>query len=155
MVNEFNINVQLGLTPVYHDQLPKVIVRAGGQQLQVWLDQPRVFEFEYTASDHSWIEVEFLNKTDSDTVLATGLDKAVKIDFVSFFGIQDPKFIWAGQYTPVYPEPWFSEQQPRPNYTVNNTSYLGWNGVWRLDFDVPVFTWIHQIQSHGWLYNAH
>jgi hypothetical protein len=154
MANKFNVNVQLGLTPVYHDQLPEVIVRAGDQQVQVLLDQPRVFEFEYTASDQSFVEVEFLNKTDSETVPAMGLDKAIKIDFVSFFGIRDLRFVWAGQYTPVYPEPWFSEQQPRPNCTVKNTTYLGWNGVWRLDFDVPVFTWIHQTQAHGWLYNA-
>jgi hypothetical protein len=84
--------------------------------------------------------VEFLNKLPNDTVPGSNLDKAVVIESVSFFGITDPKFAWAGVYHPV-------DQDPLSAHT-----YLSWNGTWTLRFDVPVFTWMHQVQDLGWIY---
>jgi hypothetical protein len=77
---------------------------------------------------------------------------AVIIDSVEFFGISDPRFVWAGVYWPEYPEPWLSQQNPSPQAALTNHNYLGWNGVWRLNFDVPVFTWIHKTLGMGWIY---
>jgi hypothetical protein len=59
---------------------------------------------------------------------------------VSFFGITDPKFAWAGMY-----------QTQHSSNAVSQT-YLSWNGTWTLRFDVPVFTWMHHVQGLGWIY---
>lgn len=104
------------------------------------------FVFELSASNNLSLVVEHYNKDAADAVTA------VEIVSVSFFGIQDPKFAWAGTYTPVYPEPWASEQSITLPATIAPQTYLGWNGSWQLDFSVPVFTWIHQVQNLGWLY---
>ena len=77
---------------------------------------------------------------------------AVIVDSVEFFGITDPKFVWAGTYTPNYPEPWYSEQIEKPLAQLPQQNYMGWNGIWRLDFSVPVFTWMHQTMNLGWIY---
>lgn len=104
------------------------------------------FVFEFTASNNLSLVVEHYNKDAADAVTA------VEIVSVSFFGIQDPRFAWTGTYTPVYPEPWASEQlTPLPS-TITPQTYLGWNGSWELEFSVPVFTWIHRTQALGWLY---
>jgi hypothetical protein len=29
---------------------------------------------------------------------------------------------------------------------------MGWNGRWELNFRVPIFTWIHQLENLGWIY---
>ena len=93
-----------------------------------------------------WVEVVFMNKPELDQ------DMAVVIDQVEFFGIADPKFVWAGVYTPIYPEPWYSQQLVTPPAELSQQTYMGWNGGWRLDFTVPVFTWMHQTLNLGWIY---
>lgn len=31
-------------------------------------------------------------------------------------------------------------------------SYLGWNGMWKFQFEIPIFTWIHKLEGLGWIY---
>lgn len=144
----YPVKLSVRLNPIYHDDLPLVRIGVPGDIRTLYLDKPTLFDFEYIAENNSYLIVEFLNKTINDTDLNRNLDKAVIIEDISFFGISDPKFIWAGVYTPIYPD--YIIDQPK---TLNNITYLGFNGQWRLDFTMPVFTWIHQIQDHGWIYN--
>lgn len=152
----YPVEISISLSPVLHTEAPEYRIVAENQVLHGYLESTTVFDLSIIAAKKSKITVEFLNKKVSDTVLSQGLDKAVIIDWIKFFSIQDPKFVWLGQYCPEYPEPWASEQK---NAGVDlapalfNTTYLGWNGVWTLEFDVPIFTWIHQVQNHGWLYD--
>lgn len=32
-------------------------------------------------------------------------------------------------------------------------TYLAWNGIWILDFTVPVYSWMHKTQGLGWIYD--
>lgn len=124
------------------------MVRVGinDQLTTVILSESRIFKFEFMAQAQSQLTVELINKPAADST------QAVIVESVEFFGITDPKFVWAGTYTPVYPEPWASEQSgPLPKQLLGQ-GYLGWNGTWQLTFSVPVFTWIHQIQDLGWVY---
>lgn len=94
------------------------------------------------------LSVAFSNKEDSDTDLVNKRDKAVVIKEIEFFGIHSPRFVWAGEYRPIYPP----HMQDQPE-TLKYHNYLGWNGVWYLDFTVPIFTWIHQTEDFGWIYD--
>ena len=98
------------------------------------------YSFKFYSHTASKLQVEFLNKKPGDTVTESGLDKAVVIESVSFFGITDPRFAWAGTYKPVH------------GSVLAAHTYLSWNGLWTLEFDVPVFTWMHNLQSLGWIY---
>lgn len=90
--------------------------------------------------------IDFDNKT-NDTP-----DMAVEIVSVSFENFTLDRFKWSSKYYPRYPEPWRSQQtEPLPLYQTSAT-YLGWNGVWQLEFEVPIFTWIHQLENLGWIY---
>lgn len=144
----YPVKVSIQLRPVWHTDIPQIKVGIPGNIKTLYLDKPTTFNFEYIAENNSSLIVEFLNKTVDDTNLEKNLDKAVIIEDISFFGISDTKFIWAGIYTPIYPE--HLTNQPK---TLTNVTYLGFNGQWKLDFTVPVFTWIHQIQNLGWVYN--
>jgi hypothetical protein len=88
------------------------------------------------------------NKTDLDTDLTANKDKAIVVKSIEFFGIQSPRFVWQGMYEPIYP----AHLKDQPS-VLQYSNYLGWNGIWYLDFDAPVFTWIHQIESLGWIYD--
>lgn len=100
---------------------------------------------------HLWIQ--FLNKTnDNSTAL---MDQAVIIKNVKFEGLLSDRFKWAAKYYPTYPEPWASEQKINDidlSIELINQDYLGWNGIWKLSFTVPVFTWIHTTDNLGLIY---
>lgn len=92
------------------------------------------------------IFVDFNNKT-NDTP-----DMAVIIEAVTVEGFCLDRFKWAGIYTPIYPEPWASQQVGPLPPTIPSATYMGWNGRWSMTFTVPIFTWIHQLEHLGWIY---
>jgi len=140
MDTQLLVDVVIRLRPIYHNEPPEIRVGPNGDLSLHTLTETRDFGFKFYSQTPCTLQVEFLNKHPNDTVIESNLDKAVIIESVSFFGITDPKFVWAGIYHPV-------EKDPMPSHT-----YLSWNGMWTLDFEVPVFTWMHRIQSLGWIY---
>lgn len=138
------VSLILTLVPVGQ---PWVKVSANGCDSSQQLSKPTEFKFEYKSlRPNEQLTVTHFAKNADDPVTA------VIVKDLSFFGISDPKFIWQGQYCPNYPEPWYDQQDPRPDHTLHNTDYLGWNGVWSLEFTIPVFTWMHQVQNLGWIH---
>jgi hypothetical protein len=126
---------------------PNVRIGINGDLFPLRLDCTDTIHFDFESDNLGTLTVELVDKTDQE---------AVVIEAVSFFGIEDPKFAWAGVYTPVYPEPWATEQQEqgvvlKPQLCPH--TYLSWPGKWTLTFTVPVFTWIHRVQNLGWIYD--
>lgn len=138
MAIEYPVKMCVTLEPVGE---PWVDVDVEGWGRIQQLTETTDFEFEFDAQDTCCLKIEHFKKADNDH------DTAVVIKKISFFGISDPKFIWAGAYYPDYPEHYPDKTSPLPGH-----GYLGWNGVYRLEFSAPVFTWIHQIQNLGWIY---
>jgi hypothetical protein len=91
-------------------------------------------------------EINFMNKTDDIP------DMAVEILEVGIENIVVDRFKWASKYYPVYPEPWASQQVDSLPEFQSSATYMGWNGRWELNFEVPIFTWIHQLENLGWIY---
>lgn len=137
--------IAVTLTPKLDNIAPEVFVSVPGRVVSETLWHSKFVELEFDAAA-GWIEIVFMNKPELDHNMAVIVDK------VEFFGISDPKFVWAGVYTPKYPEPWYSQQTEKPPAQLPGQNYLGWNGTWRLDFTVPVFTWMHKTMSLGWIY---
>lgn len=137
--------IAITLTPKCSNIAPEVLITVPGYSVHETLWKTNRVELEFNEA-HGWIEVAFMNKPELDH------DMAVIVDKVEFFEISDPKFVWAGVYTPKYPEPWYSQQTEKPPAQLPQQNYMGWNGTWRLDFTVPVFTWMHQILDLGWIY---
>jgi len=147
------LDCSLWLQPVWHNDPPLIRLGINDNLEEVSLTETTEFRFVrwLDAGAHT-LTIEFLNKTDADSQLHLGIDKAVIVDKISFFGISDPKFVWQGNYKPLYPEPWASQQPTLPPDILQSHTYLGWNGVWKLSFQMPIFTWIHQVQDLGWIY---
>jgi hypothetical protein len=138
MATEHLVQMCVTLRPIGQ---PWVKVSANSMTKAQQLTDVKDFVFEFAANGSSNLVVEHHNKDVND------VDTAVEIVNVSFFGISDPRFVWAGVYYPDYPKHYPDKTSPLLGH-----GYLGWNGVYRLEFSVPVFTWIHQIQNLGWLY---
>jgi hypothetical protein len=156
MTTKHLVKLAVTLEPVWHQDPPRIRLGIDTNTTELDLRKTCTINFEFESDQSCTLAVEFLNKQDSDTIPELGLDKAVIIRSVSFFGIQDPKFAWAGVYEPTYPEPWASQQRLSGNTLqkqLTNHTYLSWNGKWTLTFEVPVFTWVHKTQNLGWIYH--
>lgn len=143
MATEYPVKIKLQLRPVGQ---PWVRVGLDDYLQEKQLETLTTFEWDVDATDRVCLTVELFDKSNDDPTTA------VEVVGVEFFGISDPKFAWEGVYCPAYPEPWFSEQSPRPSAKLPGQTYLGWNGVYSLTFEVPVFTWIHKTLNLGWIY---
>lgn len=151
----YHLRTNLWLMPLPYNGDPEVRVMFHNKLIYSGLlSDSKVFAIDeqLPPGDYQW-SVEFLNKFNTDTDINAGKDKSVIVNQVTFNNITDPKFAWAGEYCPDYPEPWYSEQQVKPETTLKSCTYLGWNGKWTLTFSMPVFTWIHKIQDLGWIYD--
>ena len=137
MATDYQVKLSLKLRPINQ---PRVLINVGGKSVDQTLTHTQNFEFDFFAHDQAVINVHHVDKQDSDPTTA------VEIVSVSFFDITDPQFVWAGVYKPEYP---VHLTGPRE---LPGQHYLGWNGVWQLEFSVPVFAWMHQKLNLGWLY---
>ena len=154
MAIDYPVRLCVDLKSIWHDDPPEINIGVDNNIQRIILRDNQTFNYEFTANNNqSTLTVELLNKTDADTRLDLGLDKAVVIESISFFDITDDRFVWAGEYRPEYPEPWYSQQTHCPEPLLKSHTYLSWNGKWSLTFDVPVFTWIHKVQHLGWIYD--
>jgi hypothetical protein len=138
MAIEYPVKICVILEPVGE---PWVDVDVEGCGRIQQLTETAKFEFEFTAHDSCCLKIKHFKKQDNDH------ETAVIVKSISFFGIEDPRFVWAGTYYPDYPAHYPDKTSPLPGH-----GYLGWNGVYELEFSVPVFTWMHQTQSLGWIY---
>jgi hypothetical protein len=138
MATEYPVKIRVTLEPVGK---PWVSVDANDWSQTQQLIETTNFDLDFNACDCCCLKIMHFKKAQNDH------NTAVIIKQISFFGISDPKFIWAGMYYPDYPEHYPNKISPLPGH-----GYLGWNGVYQLKFSVPVFTWIHQTLDMGWLY---
>ena len=139
MATEYPVTMRVTLETVGR---PWVEVDVNGQERIQQLTETTDFDFDFVAkTGQCCLKIEHFKKDDSDS------STAVIIKEIGFFGITDPKFIWTGIYYPDYPPHYLDKVSPLPGQ-----GYLGWNGVYRLEFSVPVFTWMHNTLNLGWIY---
>lgn len=136
-------------TKLYHTRIVVELDTVGAPEYSIRLDGRKVTRLitaDLTPGTHI-LEIEHKNKDPDDP------DTALVIKSITFNDITSDKFVWAGVYTPDYPLSWYNEQPVKPPQELTYSNYLGWNGVWRLEFTAPIFTWIHGVEGLGWIYD--
>lgn len=142
--------IDLHLEPV--GGRPKTVIAINHKILyDACLDHAQTFHYDIDcAVGINLLSISMVDKSPKDP------DQAIRIRSLALGGIVDQRLIWQGQYRPCYPEPWASQQRRAGNNlsdVLGNTDYLGWNGIWQLEFTVPVYAWLHQSMNLGWLYD--
>lgn len=131
-MKQFSVRISVLLEPV---GTPDVVVTCGPECKELIITQPTWLQFDYTApAGPDKLTVEHRNRKSNDGVTSVIVSK-VKFNFVNC-----DKATYHGMYYPNGKE-------------SRRTTYVNWNGVWVLDFTVPVYTWVHQIQGLGWIYD--
>jgi len=101
-------------------------------------------ETSVKVGSHS-LTIDFLNKNYDE--LQNGKDMAVIVDSIKFQHLPD-EFKYYSSYCPDYPEDWL-KNNPKAEPVIHS-NYLGWNGHWKLNFETPIYPWIHQHLNLGW-----
>lgn len=147
----YNVNIQVCIKPIIHKTIPTISYGFDDtviNTIDVRIPCMLSFNNDFSRGTHSfWIE--FLNKDYSESQIENGIDMAVEIESVTIHNIMLDRLKWAGKYYPNYPED-YPDKKPK----LQPHTYLGWNGKWVLEFDTPVFTWIHRLENLGWLYST-
>lgn len=147
-------SIDIHVTPVWHRDPPLINIIFDNKRYEYSVEHPTTYHFESLRSAGTCVlQVEFFGKQDSDTVPEQALDKAVIIDSVTVNSITHEKILLQSQYRPRYPEPWYGQQAVTPLPVLMGHNYLGWNGIWILDIEVPAFKWLHEILDLGWIYD--
>lgn len=147
MVTVYPVEMSVDLRPVYHTRPLTVRIGIDDDIEEISIRDLTTKSFSFSSNGACVLRIEFNDKQDQEAVI---------IEQVSFFGIKDPRFVWSGVYEPHYPESWAAEQRAlgkAPQTKLCPHSYLSWPGPWTLTFELPVFTWIHRVQSLGWIYD--
>lgn len=154
-IKKFKTKIELHISPVYHNEPPLCKVKFSNSIFyKEELTQNKIYFYEEMLTEGTYnLEISLLNKKNLDTI--NGKDKAIQIDKIVLNNIESKQFAWQGIYQPIYPEPW-ANQQKKLGKTLEKflpyCNYLGWNGTWRLTYSIPIFTWIHKVENHGWIY---
>jgi hypothetical protein len=149
----YQAKIEIDLIPIYHDRAPEIMYGIDEATDRKILSEPSTiaFDIELAVGPHAVI-LDLVNKTNADTKSAEGLDMLVTISEVRFSDIALRRFILISEYTPIYPEPWYSNLEIKPDAVLYRRDTLGWNGRWKIPFENPIFPWIHQIEKMGWLW---
>lgn len=120
---------------------PRCKIIVAGQMQEFVIEQEQWIIFKIQGDGPVKLSIEHYGKLDSDP------STALIIEEIKFNEILDPKFVWAGTYSPNYPKHMTGASE------LKYHNYLGWNGVWTLDFTLPIYTWIHKTLDLGWIYD--
>lgn len=154
----YGVTVDLHLKAVFWNRLPTATVSLNQDVRQVTVGEDTVVSFVSEAKkDQPYkLSIEHYGKTAQDHDLVNDRDTAIIVDRIVLNGIESKRFVWQGQYTPKYDEAYVIDQKNRGvivEPVLIFCNYLGWNGIWELEFTAPVFTWIHKLEHLGWIYH--
>lgn len=140
--------IQIEIEP-YGSNIPKIKFGIDDKCLAIIdVDKKIILEFdEVLETGKHYILIDFFNKDEYDP------DTAVIINNVTVEGMTLDRFKWANKYYPRYPKPYMNSQSGKLPEFLSHSTYLGWNGVWRFEFETPIFEWIHRLENLGWLYD--
>jgi len=113
--------------------------------------EPTVIEFEHFCEEGKKYEL-ILTRSGKDvkqTIIDSNgnikKDQLVFIKSIEIDEIDIGSLVYEGIYTPIYPQPWYSQQVKAgtiPPKSFKNVTSMGHNGTWVLGFQSPFYMWL-------------
>ena len=112
--------------------------------------QPTVIEFEHDCENDKTYTLNLIRsgKTIRDTVIKDDKIIADQMLYLKYFEIDEidlGSLVYEGVYTPIYAEPWASQQAKagiKLPKTLKNITKMGHNGTWAFTFTSPFYMWL-------------
>lgn len=146
-MNDFSVKIKIQLFSHVVNTLPEIVLGCNNQQIENITLSPGAHNLEYNFkldNGKSKFYIDFKNKQYSEW--SENSDMAVEIVNVQFQNLPD-NFNHLSFYVPDYP----TEEEKQKWDSVIHSNYMGWNGRWYLEFETPIYYWLHQKLDLGWL----
>jgi hypothetical protein len=135
----YPVDIDIVLKPI---GVPKCKISLDDQRQDLIVDKEMQIKLFYQGHGKAKLTIEHYGKAESDSTTA------LIIEEIKFNGISSPKFVYQGIYYPNYPKHLIGNDVVLPH-----KNYLSWDGVWQLEFALPIYTWIHETLDLGWIYD--
>jgi hypothetical protein len=139
VTNLYPVELGILLKPV---GIPKCRISIADQRYDLTVDKEQWVNINFQGHGKLQLLIEQYDKAELDPTTA------LIIDQLKFNEITSYKFVYQGVYYPKYPQHLISNSP-----TLPHQNYLSWNGIWQLDFTLPIYTWIHEVEDLGWVYD--
>ena len=114
-------------------------------------EKPDIIEFEHECKEEETYNllIKRSGKGKGQTVVNEKGDilkdqllhiKRIEIDEIDIGGL-----VYEGEYTPIYPEPWASQQIKDGidlKTSLRNVTAMGFDGTWKFKFSSPFYMWL-------------
>ena len=155
MQNE-KLKFKLELYATYWDKPPVAEILINNQsyyksEIKGTEEEPTVIEFEEELTEGAKYNL-IISRSGKDTkqtvVNAEGSiekDQLLHIKSIEIDEINIGALVYEGVYTPIYPEPWQTQQVSAGNTlekSFKNDTTMGHNGTWTLAFESPFYMWL-------------
>jgi len=150
------LKFKLELYATYWDKTPVAEISINDQsyyksEITGTEQNPTVIEFEkeLTEGEKYILTISRSGKEVKQTVLNTqgGIEKdqLLHIKSIEIDEIDIGSLVYESVYTPIYPEPWHTQQVSAgnaPKKSFKNVTAMGHNGTWTLAFESPFYMWL-------------
>lgn len=143
----FNVKIKIQLVSHVVKTIPEISIGYNNKVLETVLVDSGSHSLEYSfglAEGKSKFYIDFNNKQYSEW--SESSDMAIEISKVTFQNLTDD-FKHLSLYIPDYP----SAEEKLKWDPIIHSNYLGWNGRWFIEFNTPIYRWLHQQLNLGWL----
>ena len=114
-------------------------------------EKPDIIEFEkeLTEGNDYKLVIERSGKTKTQTVINDKgdilKDQLLNIKRIEIDDIDIGALVYEGVYTPIYPEPWATQQRDaghKLEQSFKSVIKMGHNGEWKFKFSSPFYMWL-------------
>jgi hypothetical protein len=114
-------------------------------------EKPDVIEFEHDFEENKEYSLiikrtnKIMGQTKVDGKGEMTADQLLHIKSIEIDEIDIGSLVFEGVYTPIYPEPWATQQANAGNElpkTLKNVTQMGHDGEWRFTFTSPFYMWL-------------
>ena len=151
-MNIYVIKIKILLEPIYQDSAPHIRYGIDTNilsQRSILYAQEIVINTKLSQGSHRFF-LELVNKDHAAD--KKDRDMHIKIKHIGFQDMEE-NFHYFSKYRPVYPTQWLQQQKEMgkewPETILSN--HMGWNGTYYIDFETPIYKWIHKKLNLGWL----
>ena len=153
--NKEKLKFRLELWAEYWDKKPVAEIRINAEsifraEIDGTEDKPTLIDFDHELKEGEKYNLQIVrsNKDSRQTVVENGeitKDQLLHIKAIEIDEIDIGSLVYEGNYTPEYPEPWATQQREAGNdlpKSFKNSTTLGHNGTWSLQFESPFYMWL-------------
>lgn len=146
------VRIDLQLDSQIIHTVPKVVISVDDEVVSdVPVSQAQTFliERELPIGKHK-VEIYFHNKNYRES--GYNKEMAVLVKHIKFQHV-DKDLHHLSKYVPEYPESFIVEQRKQGNEWPESliSNHLGWNGKYIVEFETPIYKWLHKKLHLGWL----